>query len=213
MNVWPRLVRSSSGSWLNKSNMCQMILEDLTLIPQIFVCFSSYHIFHWKLCREDGFEIATHHLCRNCFLRPHAVDLRDQVYENLGVRSEVPDSQHSTSLNKSQQSPKIADGCQSNPSPAAFTCQPSLFSHGSTGPRVSPTLFSDKQIKFLLKQAAAVPFDNNVIIQNKWFSSLMRALLWVTKTHTDICLILSPWTLSSSGKFIGSDRSSVLKPD
>ena len=128
---------------------------------------------------------------------------------------EAPDARRSSPLNKSQQSPKIADGCQSKrlqlPAPVSrHSFFPGLLWAGG-----SALVFLDKQIRFLLKQAAAVPSDNNVIIQNKWFSSLMRALLWVTKTrpHTDICLILSSWTLSSAGKFTGSDRSAVLKSD
>lgn len=142
------------------------------------------------------------------------------VFTRRFTRIRLPDrgARQSTLVStkqKSTQSPKIADGCQSKhpqlPAPVSrHSFFPWLLWAGG-----SSLVFLDKQIRFLLKQAAAVPSDNNVIIQNKWFSSLMRALLWVTKTrpHTDICLILSSWTLSSAGKFTGSDRSAVLKSD
>lgn len=130
-----------------------------------------------------------------------------EFYKKCGVQSEVPDSQHSTPLNKSKHNSKDSWWLSIKPIPSCLRLSAVTLFPWFLWAGISLSMFLDKQIRFLLKQAAAVPFDNNVIIQNKWFSSLMRALLWVTKTHphSDICLILSSWTLSSAGKFTGSD--------
>lgn len=138
-----------------------------------------------------------------------------EFYKNCGVQREVPDSQHSTPPNKSKHNSKDSWWLSIKPIPSCLRLSAVTLFPWFLWAGVSLSMFLDKQIRFLLKQAAAVPFDNNVIIQNKWFSSLMRALLWVTKTHphSDICLILSSWTLSSAGKFTGFDWSSVLKSD
>lgn len=97
-----------------------------------------------------------------------------EVNKNCGVQREVPDSQHSTPPNKSKHNSKDSWWLSIKPIPSclrlsAVTLFPWFLRAG-----VSLSMFLDKQIRFLLKQAAAVPFDNNVIIQNKWFSSLMR---------------------------------------
>lgn len=90
------------------------------------------------------------------------------LQESGGVWSEVPDSQHLTPLNKSQQRAKDSGwlSIKSIRSCLGLSAATSLFPWFLRS-GVSPSVFLDKQIGFLLKQAAAVPFDNNVIIQNK----------------------------------------------
>lgn len=144
-------------------------------------------------------------------------------------KKEVPDSQHLTPPNKSQQqqakdswrlSIKTIRSCLGLSAAADFF----FFFPWFLGSGGSPSVFLDQQIGFLLKQAAAVPFDNNVIIQNKWWGSLMRATLYEWRrlafTPTSVWFYLlelyappTPLFPSHTGKFTGSDWRSVLKSD